>query len=114
MTNEFQANELIGIKYKGVLNNLECPVVIGHHVNLDTGTGLVHIAPLFGEDDFLIGNKNSLEMIMHVNDDGVLNEYGKTYEGVFYEKANPLIFEELKSKNALLSEGTIKHSYPHD
>ncbi|VEU75801.1 Isoleucine--tRNA ligase [Mycoplasmopsis maculosa] len=114
ITNTFKANELVGIKYLGVLNNLECPVVIGHHVTLESGSGLVHIAPLFGEDDFLIGNKNSLEMIMHVKDDGVINEYGKTYEGQFYEKANDLIFVELEDKKALLSKSSIKHSYPHD
>ncbi|WP_241860644.1 class I tRNA ligase family protein [Metamycoplasma hominis] len=55
----------------------------GHHVSLDTGTGLVHIAPLFGEDDFIIGKKENLEMIMHINDDGTINDKGFEYSGVF-------------------------------
>ncbi|WP_027334731.1 isoleucine--tRNA ligase [Mycoplasmopsis felifaucium] len=114
ITSDFSALELVNMKYKGVINNNICPVVFGHHVTLETGSGLVHIAPLFGEDDFQIGNKNSLEMIMHVEDDGIINEQGGKYQGQFYEKANELIFDELTSKNALLAKNKIKHSYPHD
>lgn len=114
VTIDFNASELINIKYRSVLNNLVCPVVIGHHVSLESGSGLVHIAPLFGEDDFQIGTLNSLEMIMHVEDDGVLNEQAGNYKGMFYEKANAQIFDELISKSALLAKGTIRHSYPHD
>ncbi|WP_029513542.1 isoleucine--tRNA ligase [Mycoplasmopsis primatum] len=114
ITSEFMAYELLDVKYKSILNNLTCPVVFGHHVSLESGSGLVHIAPLFGEDDFQIGTNNSLNMIMHVDDDGVLNEQAGKYKGQFYEKSNLLIFEELTSKKALLAKNTIHHSYPHD
>ncbi|MBZ4195491.1 isoleucine--tRNA ligase [Mycoplasma tauri] len=114
IVSEFKAHELIDIKYRGVLNNLICPVVIGHHVTLESGSGLVHIAPLFGEDDFQIGVSNSLEEIMHVKDDGVLNEQAGKFEGHFYEKSNELICDELLSKSALLAKNIIRHSYPHD
>jgi len=90
------------------------PVVFGHHVSLDTGTGLVHIAPLFGEDDFIIGKKENLEMIMHISDDGTINDKGFEYSGVFYDDANPLIGKFLAENNQLIAFKKIKHSYPHD
>lgn len=113
-TTTFNADELLNCKYLSPLNNNKCPVVFGHHVTLESGSGLVHIAPLFGEDDFQIGIKNALKMIMHIEDDGVINEQGGKYKGVFYEKANDMILDELTNKQALLAKGSIVHSYPHD
>lgn len=114
ITNTFNSQEILNMQYVSPLNKNICPVVIGHHVTLESGSGLVHIAPLFGEDDFQIGIKNSLKMIMHIEDDGKINKEGGAYQGQFYEKANALIIEELtKSKNLLL-ESSITHSYPHD
>jgi len=45
-------------------------VVIGHHVSTDSGTGIVHIAPSYGEDDYQIGEKNNLGFISHIDDTG--------------------------------------------
>lgn len=59
----FKGKEFLGIKYKNPITPLVGPVVFGHHVSLDTGTGLVHIAPLFGEDDFIIGKKKTLKWL---------------------------------------------------
>jgi len=111
---EFKSREMIGLKYLSPLNKNLCPVVYGHHVNLESGSGLVHIAPLFGEDDFQIGIKENLNMIMHIEDNGTINEKGLQYQGQFYEKANELIIKELEEKHQLLNNGTILHSYPHD
>lgn len=110
----FKGKEFLGIKYKNPITPLVGPVVFGHHVSLDTGTGLVHIAPLFGEDDFIIGKKENLEMIMHINDDGTINDKGFEYSGVFYDDANPLIGKFLAENNQLIAFKKIKHSYPHD
>jgi len=89
-------------------------MVFGHHVTLDTGTGIVHIAPLFGEDDFIIGNKFNLNKIMHINDDGTINEKGLSYKDMFYEDANPKIGKYLEENGLLLSFKRLKHQYPHD
>uniref|UniRef100_UPI00051B7FA6 class I tRNA ligase family protein n=1 Tax=[Mycoplasma] collis TaxID=2127 RepID=UPI00051B7FA6 len=89
-------------------------VVLGHHIDVNVGTGLVHMAPLFGEDDFVIGKKNNLDFIMHVNDDGTLNEHAKEFEGLFYEDANKQITLFLEKEKTLLKLAFIKHSYPHD
>lgn len=112
--NSFKGEQILGIKYKSPINNLICPVVEGHHVTLENGSGLVHMAPLFGEDDFLIGNKNNLEKIMHVNDDGILNEKAMQFSNIFYDDANPLVGKFLEENNLLLGFKKIKHSYPHD
>ncbi|MGL5520072.1 MAG: isoleucine--tRNA ligase [Metamycoplasmataceae bacterium] len=107
-------DDLINSKYRSPLNNLLCPIVYGHHVSLEVGTGIVHIAPLFGEDDFLIGKKENLEMIMHIADDGTINDSAKMFNGIFYEDANKEIGLFLDEKKNLLSLKFIKHSYPHD
>ncbi|QGZ97371.1 isoleucine--tRNA ligase [Mycoplasma sp. NEAQ87857] len=88
------------------------PVVIGHHVSADSGTGLVHIAPLFGEDDFMIGKAHKLEMIMHVDDKGYIFGTNTDFDGIFYDDANKKVSEFLG--NNMLCFQRIKHSYPHD
>ena len=65
---EFKGKEIIGIEYAvPIIENMLAPVVSGHHVTLDAGTGLVHIAPLFGEDDFVIGKKYNLKVTFKLN-----------------------------------------------
>ena len=109
-----KGKDLINTKYISPINNNISPVVFGHHVTLEAGTGLVHIAPLFGEDDFIIGKKNNLNMIMHINDDGTINDAIDKYKGIFYEDANKTIGQFLDENNLLVKLKFIKHSYPHD
>ena len=112
---EIKGSKLIGLEYqRPILKTKKAKVVEGHHVSKETGTGLVHIAPLFGEDDYLIGKKENLEMIMHVDDKGHLNEQADEYKGLFYEKANKEIGIFLEKQKLLLSLKFVKHSYPHD
>lgn len=110
----FKGKDILNIEYLSVVNNNICPVISGHHVTLETGSGLVHIAPLFGEDDFIIGKKNNLNMIMHINDDGTINESGNEYQNIFYEDANKNIGKWLEENNYLVKLKFIKHQYPHD
>ena len=109
-----KGKDLINTKYISPINNNISPVVFGHHVTLEAGTGLVHIAPLFGEDDFIIGKKNNLNMIMHINDDGTINDAIDKYKGIFYEDANKTIGQFLDENNLLVKLKFIKHSYPPD
>ncbi|TPR53688.1 isoleucine--tRNA ligase [Metamycoplasma neophronis] len=109
-----KGKEILEAKYISPINKMECPVVEGHHVTLENGTGLVHMAPLFGEDDFIIGNKNNLVKIMHVEDDGMLNDKALQFANVFYDDANPLVGKFLEENGLLVAFKKIKHSYPHD
>ncbi|MCD5028273.1 isoleucine--tRNA ligase [Enterococcus asini] len=89
-------------------------VMVGDHVTLDAGTGLVHTAPGHGEDDYIIGKKYGLDILSPVDSRGVFTEEAPGFEGIFYDKANPMITDLLKEKGALLKLDFFTHSYPHD
>lgn len=110
---ELTSKDLVGVEYLTPITNNNARVVIGHHVTLEAGTGLVHIAPLFGEDDFLIGKTNNLEMIMHISDNGNI-DFDCDYNGMFYEDSNEKIIGFLRNNKSLVLSNKIKHSYPHD
>ncbi|MCP4336655.1 MAG: isoleucine--tRNA ligase [Mycoplasma sp.] len=115
VVSSFKGNQIVGLEYtRPVKKDKTAPVVSGHHVTLESGSGLVHIAPLFGEDDFIIGKKNKLDMIMHVEGDGSLNSEAGEYEGIFYSDVNKNVGMKLDEENNLLSLKFLKHSYPHD
>lgn len=103
-----------GVKYKHVFMDRISRVVIGYHVTLDAGTGLVHIAPGYGADDFVIGKQYDLGMISAVNDQGVLTEESGEFAGLFFEDANKAITQKLDELHVLLKLKFITHSYPHD
>ncbi|WP_404924064.1 isoleucine--tRNA ligase [Mesomycoplasma hyopneumoniae] len=110
----FPGKSILGIKYLHPIFEKICPIVSGSHVSLDVGSGLVHLAPLFGEDDYWIGRENNLEMVMHVNDDGKFNENAGQFSGQFYADSNKLITEFLEKKSKILHLSFIDHSFPHD
>ncbi|MDW2922445.1 isoleucine--tRNA ligase [Mesomycoplasma ovipneumoniae] len=110
----FLGKNLVNLEYFHPIFDKVCPIVSGHHVTLDAGSGLVHLAPLFGEDDYWIGRENNLEMLMHVEDDGKFNEKAGQFSGQFYDSANKSISEYLKEKQSLLKLNFITHSFPHD
>ncbi len=103
-----------GVKYRHVFMDRSSPVIIGFHVTLDAGTGLVHIAPGYGADDFLIGKQYDLGLINGVNDQGVLNEESGEFAGLFFEDANKAVTQRLDELGVLLKLKFITHSYPHD
>lgn len=89
-------------------------VILGDHVTLDAGTGLVHTAPGHGEEDYLVGQKYHLGVLSPVDGRGVFTDEAPGFEGIFYEKANAMIIDLLKEKQALLQMSPLVHSYPHD
>jgi isoleucyl-tRNA synthetase len=110
----FSGSEFKGVKYKHVFMDRVAPVVDGFHVTLDAGTGLVHIAPMYGADDFIIGKEYNLEMINGIDDQGVLNELSGPFNGLFFEDANKAVTVKLDELGVLLKLKFITHSYPHD
>lgn len=91
-----------------------CPIILGNHVTLDAGTGLVHTAPGHGEDDFNVGRVYGLENLCPVDGRGFMTEEAGEFAGMFYEKANTAIIEKLEKTGHLLYKQEIIHSYPHD
>ena len=87
-------------------------VVIGHHVTTESGTWIVHIAPAYWEDDFIIWEKNDLGFVSHIDDSWkVINTLSDNWEYVF--DYNEKVIKELKERWDLVKISTIDHSYPH-
>ena len=88
-------------------------VILGDHVTLDSGTGVVHTAPGFGEDDYNVGVKYGLEVFVTVDERGIMMENaGPDFQGQFYDKVVPTVTEKLG--DLLLASEAITHSYPFD
>ncbi|HEO1854077.1 TPA: isoleucine--tRNA ligase [Streptococcus agalactiae] len=88
-------------------------VILGDHVTTDSGTGIVHTAPGFGEDDYNVGIANGLDVVVTVDSRGLMMENaGPDFEGQFYDKVTPLVKEKLG--DLLLASEVINHSYPFD
>ncbi len=111
----FKGRDIAGLVYDHVFKNRTGKVVTGDHVTLDSGTGLVHTAPSYGADDFIVGKKFGLDMVFGVDDDGKLNkESGEEFAGLYFEDANKAITMKLDELGVLLKLKWITHSYPHD
>ncbi len=90
----------------------------GHYITCDSyvtmtdGTGIVHIAPAFGEDDAKVGRKYDLPFVQFVDDKGNLTEE-TPYAGVFVKKADPMVLKDLDAAGLLFSAPKFEHDYPY-
>lgn len=89
-------------------------VMVGEHVTTEAGTGCVHTAPGHGEDDYNVGKLYGLDVLSPVDNRGHYTDEAPGFEGLFYEKANPVVVEKLQEVGALLKVSKFTHSYPHD
>jgi isoleucyl-tRNA synthetase len=129
VVDEFTGHDLIGKKYKPLfplfqdqkLENLEngFKVYAADFVTTEEGTGIVHIAPAFGEDDMKLGKDFDLPFIQHIDMDGVIKEgYGK-FSGLPVKPIGDVqstdveIIKYLAEKGTLFSKEKYEHSYPH-
>ncbi|MBQ2800362.1 MAG: isoleucine--tRNA ligase [Lachnospiraceae bacterium] len=87
-------------------------VTCDDYVTMSDGTGIVHIAPAFGEDDASVGRKYDLAFIQFVNGKGEMTEE-TPYAGTFCKKADPAILKDLESKGLLFDAPKFEHEYPH-
>ena len=87
-------------------------VVCDTYVTLTDGTGVVHIAPAFGEDDAKVGRNYELPFVQLVNSKGEMTEE-TPYAGVFCKKADPMLLKDLEDKGLLFDAPKFEHSYPH-
>ncbi len=132
---EFTGSTLIGKSYKPIFDYYNTDtlehkenawkVYAGDFVTTDAGTGIVHIAPAFGEDDLALGQKYSLPFIQHVGFDGIIKPEVTDFAGLFakpkntgdekdaHQKTDIEVIKVLASKGVLFSKEKIIHSYPH-
>lgn len=109
----YKGSELEGMKCKHPFLDRDSVVILGEHVTLDAGTGCVHTAPGHGQEDFDVCKKYNLPVIVPVDDKGYLNDLAGKFSGLFYDKSNKVIIEDLKTSGHLLAEVEIIHQYPH-
>jgi isoleucyl-tRNA synthetase len=89
------------------------PVILGEHVTLDAGTGLVHTAPGHGHEDYVVGLKYQLAIDNPVGSDGRFVPGTRFFEGERVFEANPHVISVLEERGTLLHQETLRHSYPH-
>ena len=87
-------------------------VVCDEYVTLTDGTGVVHIAPAFGEDDAKVGRKYDFPFVQLVTEKGEMAE-STPFAGLFVKKADPVILKDLEERGLLFEAPNFEHSYPH-
>ena len=87
-------------------------VVCDGYVTLTDGTGVVHIAPAFGEDDSKVGRKYDLPFVQMVDAKGEMTKE-TLWPGVFVKKADPMVLKDLDERGLLFAAPNFEHSYPH-
>ena len=120
---EFKGEALVGKKYEPLFPYFRdreqdgCfQVVGGAFVTKDTGTGIVHCAPGFGEDDYKVCVERGIiqpgKAPVPIDQDGKFLPVIEKYAGTYIKEADKTITADLKASGRLLASGTIKHSYP--
>ena len=114
----FEGEELLGVKYEqlipfGKVEGKAFEVIHGDYVTLTDGTGIVHIAPAYGEDDSLVAKQNGITFINLVDKEGKFVEEVEPWAGRFVRDCNEDICKWLANENKLFSKEKHLHSYPH-
>ena len=117
-----KGKELEGVRYRHVFLN-EVPTHKAHlnahyviaepFVTLEEGSGLVHIAPAHGPEDFEAAKKRNLPITDSVEINGVFNSNGGVFSGMYWLDVSRRVIEELRKRNLLAHQGTVVHRYPH-
>jgi isoleucyl-tRNA synthetase len=117
----YRGSELLGFEYepifdyfKNKLGKKAYYVIEGDFVTIEDGTGIVHIAPAFGEEDMAVGKKYDLPVLMTVDLEGKFKSEVKDWAGLFVKDADLKIMSYLKNKGILISEldEKVEHEYP--
>ncbi len=108
-----KGEKLVGVKYEHPLNKNLNPVIHTDFVTMDSGVGIVHIAPGHGEEDFYAGKKWGIDAFCPVDEKGVFTKEAGEFAGLPIFKANPVIIEKLNELGSLIKQVEITHSYPH-
>ena len=123
---DFQGSELVGKRYEAILpyadETIEAEkakgkdalvVCAADYVSLTDGTGIVHTAPAFGEDDANVGKAYDLAFVQLVDDEGEFTDAVTDFAGTWVRDADPAILEKLKNEDKLIKTEAYKHNYPH-
>jgi len=114
---KMDGQSLVGMEYEPLFNFAKVDkkafyVVGGDFVTLTDGTGIVHTAPAFGEDDAKVGREYDLPFVQLVNEQGNFVESVTEWKGMFVKDADPLIIKHLEGRNLIYKKMDYEHSYP--
>ena len=114
---EMKGKDLEGTEYEQLFDYMKVDkkaffVVLGDFVSTEDGSGIVHIAPAFGQDDYEISKKYNLPMLQPVTRGGLFTDEVTDFKGQFVKDADPGIIKKLKAEGKLFKKETIVHSYP--
>ncbi len=104
---------LDGLALQHPLQARSVPMILGEHVTVDAGTGLVHTAPAHGVEDFVVGQRYGLPVDNPVGDDGCFKANVPDFAGLSVRKADAPILDLLQAKGVLVKRDKLTHSYPH-
>ena len=115
---KIKGTEIIGLNYEPIFPYFKneqnaFKVLSGEFVNTEEGTGIVHMAPGFGEDDQIVCEENGISSICPVDSKGRFTSEVKDYEGMLVFDSNKEIIKKLKTDGVLLKHENYKHNYPH-
>ncbi len=110
-------SDLEGLKYEPLFDFFETEkpghfVTTAMYVTMDDGTGIVHIAPAFGEEDYQVGVQYDLPFIQAVHPNGTFRDEVKSWKGMFVKDADPLIIKDLEERGLLEGVHNYTHQYP--
>lgn len=114
MVREFKGNELVGKKYKPLFDdygNNAHKVWHADYVETEAGTGIVHTAPAYGEEDFELAKQNDIPVVHTIDESGMF--YEGAWQGENVWEANKQIAKDLKEQGVVWKIDYIRHSYPH-
>jgi isoleucyl-tRNA synthetase len=109
----FAGKTLEGAKFQHPFLDRVIPGILGKHVTLEQGSGIVHTAPGHGAEDFAVGQEYGIETYAPLDDAGRFTEGLAEYKGKTVFEANPLIVDLLERRGALVHQAKLTHSYPH-
>lgn len=110
---EFSGKQLEGLRCAHPLYDRPSQIILADFVTLDTGTGLVHIAPGHGQEDYEVGRQYNIDVYAPVDDRGRFTDEVEFFSGKFVFSANRDIIAKLDEAGALMLSEEISHSYPH-
>lgn len=116
IVSRFKGSKIINSKYVPVYKYTDdknaFKIIGGDFVSTKEGTGIVHIAPAFGEDDMKVGRINNLPVVQMVDEEGKFKPEVESFAGLSIEDSNSLIIEDLKKRSLLFKKWKFEHSYP--
>ena len=110
---EFKGADIENLLLEHPFYDRKVPVILGDHVTLDTGTGLVHTAPAHGVEDFAVGSRYGLPVDNPVDDNGAFFASTPLVGGLSVWKANDVVIQALDEHKRLVRRENYRHSYPH-